>query len=150
MADFRSDTVTKPTPAMALAMSNAATDYSLIGDDVYGEDPTIRALEERVALLLGKENGLFVPTCTMANLIAVGASCSRGDEVILGSDSHLFVYEQGGTSWLMGAPFHAIPNENDGTISLEAVRAALTMRGGGVDAHMARPGLIAIENTHNR
>jgi threonine aldolase len=148
--DFRSDTVTKPTTAMADAMHAAACDGNAVGDDVYGEDTTIKVLEATIATMLGKEAGLFVPTCTMANLLAVGASCARGDEVFLGSDSHIFVYEQGGASWIMGAPFHAIPNAPDGTIPLDALRAALTMRGGGADVHACRPGLIAVENTHNR
>ncbi len=145
-ADFRSDTVTKPTAAMGLAMLDAA-----VGDDVYGEDPTARALEERVATLLGKEAAVFVPTCTMANLLAVGAHCGRGDEVLLGTESHLFVYEQGGASWLMGAPFHAVPNAPDGTLPLDAVRAALATRAtAATDCHYARPALIAIENSANR
>ena len=71
-----------------------------VGDDVYGEDPTVRKLEERVADMLGKECGLFTPTATMANLLAVGSQCGRGDEVYCGSESHLFIYEQGGASWL--------------------------------------------------
>jgi threonine aldolase len=151
-ADFRSDTVTLPTPAMAAAMAAACTaGADAVGDDVYGEDATIRALEARVAALLGKEAAVFVPTCTMANLLAVGAHCGRGDEVLLGSESHIFVYEQGGASWLMGAPFHAVPNAPDGTLPLAAVRAALATRAAAAtDAHYARPGLVAIENTANR
>jgi threonine aldolase len=150
MGDFRSDTVTKPTPSIGEAMLRAATDPLATGDDVMGEDATIAALERRVAALLGKECAVFVPTCTMANLLAVGAHCGRGSEVILGSESHVFVYEQGGASWLMGAPFHAVANAGDGTLPLEAVGAALAMRGDGSDAHHARPGLICIENTANR
>ena len=90
--DFRSDTVTKPTAHIAAALFAAASDHLLVGDDVMGEDASITALEQRVAALLGKEASLFVPTCTMANLLAVGAHCGRGDEVLLGSESHLFVY----------------------------------------------------------
>jgi len=116
-----------------------------------GEDATITALERRVAALLGKEAALFVPTCTMANLLAVGAHCARGDEVLLGSESHIFVYEQGGAAWLMGTVFHVLPTAPDGTLPLAAVTAALATRAhAGTDAHYARPGMIAIENTANR
>jgi threonine aldolase len=149
-ADFRSDTVTKPTRAMADAMHAAALDPDSVGDDVYGEDPTVRSIEARVATLLGKAAAVFVPTCTMANLLAVGAHCGRGDEVLLGSESHIFVYEQGGGSWIMGTAFHPIPNAPDGTLPIAALEAALALRGGGADAHMARPGLICVENTQNR
>jgi len=120
------------------------------GDDVMREDTVIDALEGRIATLLGKESGVFVPTCTMANLLALGAHCGRGEEVILGAESHIFVYEQGGGSWLMGAPFHAIPNAPDGTLPLEAVEAVLSMRAKGADCHHPKPALIAIENTANR
>jgi threonine aldolase len=151
-ADFRSDTVTKPTAAMGAAMAAVCgAGDGAVGDDVMGEDATVRALEARVAALLGKDAAVFVPTCTMANLLAVGAHCGRGEEVLLGSESHIFVYEQGGGSWLMGAVFHALPNAADGTLPLHAVRAALASRAAAaVDAHYARPGLIAVENTANR
>ena len=120
-ADFRSDTVTKPTLAMGEAMLAVVRDDdgAALGDDVYGEDETIKRLEREVAALLGKEAAVFVPTCTMANLLAVGAHCKRGDEVVLGDQSHIFVYEQAGASWLMGAPFHTVPNALDGTLPLE-------------------------------
>ena len=182
MGDFRSDTVTLPTLGMGQAMLAAVVDgSSAVGDDVMGEDATIARLEARVAALLGKAAAVYVPTCTMANLLAVGAQCGRGDEVILGCESHIFVYEQvrcaspissiahvcaparsalspppppppqGGASWLMGAPFHVLTNDiNDGTLALADVSAALALRGGGVDSHHARVGLIAIENTANR
>ena len=89
-ADFRSDTVTKPTAAMGAAMAGVCGDGdAAVGDDVMGEDATVAALEARVAALLGKEAALFVPTCTMANLLAVGAHCARGDEVLLGTESHV-------------------------------------------------------------
>jgi threonine aldolase len=147
--DFRSDTVTKPTQAIGEAMLRSVMEGAT-GDDVMGEDPTIRALEARAAALLGKEAAVFVPTCTMANLLAVGAHCPRGYEVLLGTESHIFVYEQGGASWLMGVPFHAVANAADGTLPLAAVAAALALRGDGSDSHHARPGLICIENTANR
>ena len=131
--------------AMLDACASGAT-----GDDVMREDALIDQLEARVAQLLGKAAGVFVPTCTMANLLALGAHCGRGDEVLLGSESHIYVYEQGGGSWLMGTPFHAIPNAADGTLPLEAVEGVLAMRAGGADCHHPRPALICIENTANR
>ena len=151
-ADFRSDTVTKPSLAMGEAMLAVVRDddAAALGDDVYGEDATITRLEREVAALLGKAAAVFVPTCTMANLLAVGAHCARGAEVILGEESHIFVYEQAGASWIMGAPFHCVPNAEDGTMPLEGVRHALALRGDGSDAHHARPGLVCVENTQNR
>jgi threonine aldolase len=149
VADLRSDTVTKPTLAMGEAML-AAVQNDEVGDDVYGEDATISKLEREVAALLGKAAGLFVPTSTMGNLLAVGAHCARGAEVILGVESHIFVYEQAGASWIMGTAFHTVPNAEDGSLPLEAVRHAIAMRGDGSDAHHARPGLICVENTQNR
>jgi threonine aldolase len=151
-ADFRSDTVTKPSLAMGEAMLAVVRDDegAGVGDDVYGEDATISRLEREVAALLGKAAAVFVPTCTMANLLAVGSHCARGAEVILGAESHIFVYEQAGASWLMGAPFHTVPNNEDGTMPLEFVRHAIALRGDGSDAHHARPGLICVENTQNR
>ena len=151
-ADFRSDTVTKPTSAMGAAMAGVCGDGdAAVGDDVMGEDSTIRAIEARAASLLGLEAAVFVPTCTMANLLAVGAHCARGDEVFLGTESHVFVYEQGGASWLMGAVFHPVTNAADGTLPLDALRAALATRAAAaVDAHFARPALICVENTANR
>jgi len=120
------------------------------GDDVMREDSLLHKLEAKVATLLGKESSVFVPTCTMANLLAVGAHCGRGGEVLLGTESHIFVYEQGGASWLMGTPFHPITNAPDGTLPLEAIETALLMRGGGLDCHHPVPSLICIENTSNR
>ena len=97
MGDFRSDTVTKPTLGMGQAMLAAVTEDAT-GDDVMGEDSTIAALEKRAALLLGKETAVFVPTCTMANLLAVGAQCARGEEVLLGTESHIFGASRPGIS----------------------------------------------------
>lgn len=143
VVDMRSDTVTKPTEAMYKAMVAAE-----VGDDVFGDDPTVLALQAHVAELLGKEAGLFVPTGTMGNLIAVGVHCSgRGEEVITGRDSHMFFYEQGGASWLMGAVFNLLPNQPDGTLDLEAVRLASK---NSEDAHHARAKLLSLENTQNR
>jgi threonine aldolase len=139
--DLRSDTVTHPTPAMWEAMAKAE-----VGDDVYGEDPTINRLEELSAERLGKEAGLFVPSGTMANLAAILTHCNRGDEMILGDLAHTFLYEAGGASALGGVHPHTIPNRADGTLELDAVEAAIR----GDDPHFPRTRLICLENTHNR
>jgi threonine aldolase len=139
--DLRSDTVTLPTPEMREAMANAE-----VGDDVYGEDATINALQEKAASLLGKEAGLFVPSGTMGNLISVLSHCGRGDEVILGDQAHIFRYEAGGISALGGVHSFQIPNQADGSLRLDDIRAAVR----GNDEHEARTRLIALENTQNR
>lgn len=139
--DLRSDTVTQPTEAMCQAMANAP-----VGDDVYGEDPTVNRLQEMAAALLGKEAALFVPSGTMGNLAAVLAHCGRGDEVILGDRSHTFLYEAGGISALGGVHSRQIPNQPDGTLALEDIRRAIRPD----DAHFPVTRLIALENTHNR
>jgi threonine aldolase len=135
---------------MYMAMMDAA-----VGDDVYGEDPTVTGLERTAAGLLDKEAAVFVPTATMANLLAVGAHCARGEGVVLGDESHIFYYEQGGASGHMGAVFHALPNRADGTMALAggrgSVRHALESRAAWHgDVHLSRIGCVAIENTHNR
>ena len=140
--DLRSDTVTQPTDGMRAAMSAAP-----VGDDVYGEDPTIRALEERLADLLGKEAGLFVASGTMANLVALLAHAGRGDEIILGHLSHTFQYEGGGSAALGGIHSHVLENGKDGTMDLEAIRLAVRNPN---DPHMPFSRLIVLENTHNR
>lgn len=139
--DLRSDTVTMPTPEMREAMAKAE-----VGDDVYGEDPTINTLQEKAAAMLGKEAGLFVPSGTMGNLISVLSHCGRGDEVILGNQAHIFRYEAGGISALGGVHSFQIPNLPDGSIPLDDIRAAVR----GNDVHEARTRLIALENTQNR
>lgn len=139
--DLRSDTVTLPTPEMRRAMAEAE-----VGDDVYGEDPTINRLEAMGAELLGKEAGLFVPSGTMGNLVAILTHCQRGDEVILGHLAHTFLYEAGGMAALGGIQPHTIPNQPDGTLRLEDIRAAIRPD----DPHMPITRLITIENTHNR
>ncbi len=139
--DLRSDTVTQPTPAMREAMARAE-----VGDDVYGEDPTVNRLEEMAAALVGKEAGLFVPSGTMGNLAAILAHCQRGDEVILGHLAHIFLYEAGGMAALGGVHPHPIPNQPDGTLALEEVRAAIRPD----DVHQPPTRLITLENTHNR
>ena len=139
--DFRSDTVTKPTEAMWKAMSEAK-----VGDDVYKEDPTVNQLEKLSAEKLGKEAGLFVPSGTMGNLIAVLTHCGRGDEVIMGTKGHTFLFEAGGISALGGVHPHTIPNQDDGTILLNDFEAAIRP----IDDHFPISKLIILENTHNR
>ena len=139
--DLRSDTVTQPTPAMRQAMAQAE-----VGDDVYGEDPTINRLQEIGAALMGKEAGLFVPSGTMGNLAAILAHCGRGDEVILGNKAHTFLFEAGGISALGGVHSCQIPNQPDGTLALEDIRAAVRSN----DVHQPISRLVALENTHNR
>ena len=141
MIDLRSDTVTLPTPAMRAAMAAAE-----LGDDVYGEDPTVNRLQEMAAGMLGKEAALFVPSGTMGNLAAVLAHCGRGDEVILGQRAHTFLYEAGGIAALGGVHPHPLPNQPDGTLELEAIAAAIRPD----DAHFPASRLLALESTHNR
>jgi threonine aldolase len=139
--DLRSDTVTIPTKAMRQAMAKAE-----VGDDVYGEDPTVNKLQEMAAQKMGKEAGLYVPSGTMGNLAATLAHCGRGDEAILGNKAHTFLYEGGGISALGGVHSCQIPNQPDGTLRLEDIRAAI--RPG--DAHQPISRLVCLENTHNR
>jgi threonine aldolase len=139
--DLRSDTVTQPTPAMREAMARA-----VMGDDVFGEDPTINRLQEMAAALMGKEAGLFVASGTMGNLTAILAHCGRGDEAILGDKAHTFLFEAGGISALGGVHSHQVPNQADGSLALEDIRAAIRSD----DAHYPVTRLIALENTHNR
>jgi threonine aldolase len=139
--DLRSDTVTLPTPEMREAMAQAP-----VGDDVYGEDPTVNRLQEMAAALVGKEAGLFVASGTMGNLTAILAHCGRGDEIILGDKAHTFLYEAGGISALGGVHSHQVPNQPDGSLLLEDLRNAIRSD----DAHFPPTRLIALENTHNR
>lgn len=139
--DLRSDTVTLPTPEMRTAMYEAP-----VGDDVYGEDPTINRLEDMAANLMGKEAGLFVPSGTMGNLAAILAHCGRGDEFILGNLSHTFLYEAGGASALGGVHPNQLPNQPDGTLDLDQIKGAIRKD----DVHQPVSRLIALENTHNR
>ncbi|MCK6568932.1 MAG: low-specificity L-threonine aldolase [Chloroflexi bacterium] len=138
--DLRSDTVTKPTPEMREAMATAE-----VGDDVYGDDPTVNKLQAKAAEMLGKEASLFVPSGTMGNLIAVMAHCARGEEVVCGDRSHIYMNEAGGMSALGGAYPHAIPNQKDGTLRLEDIRNAIQPD----DQHRAVTRLVCIENTQN-
>jgi threonine aldolase len=136
--DLRSDTVSWPTPEMRQAMADAP-----VGDDVYGEDPTINRLQAESAKRLGKEAGLFVASGTMGNLVAVLAHCGRGDEVILGDKAHTFKYEAGGIAALGGVNPHTVPVQPDGTLPLDAIRGAI--RPDNVHDPVTR--LIALENT---
>ncbi len=138
--DLRSDTVTHPTAAMRQAMAEAE-----VGDDVYGDDPTVNHLQELAAERLGKEAGLFVPSGTMGNLAAVLSHCQRGDEAILGDQAHQFIYEAGGMAALGGIQPRTVPNRADGTLPLELVEGAIRPD----DPHHPRTRLICFENTHN-
>jgi threonine aldolase len=139
MIDLRSDTVTKPTPEMRRAMAEAE-----VGDDVYNEDPTVNALEETTAKLLGKEAALFVPTGTMGNTIAVKLHTEHGEEVICDSRSHLLDYELAMLAWFAGCVARPIAGRS-GILMWEQIAAEIRPLG----PHKARTGLIEIENTHN-
>src|SRR3954470_11702829 len=138
--DLRSDTVTRPTPAMRRAMAEAD-----VGDDVYGEDPTVAALERRTAELLGKPAALFVPSGTMANQIAVGVHTRPGDELLCDPTSHVYVWEGGGAARLSGVTTRTI----DGDRALFSP-ADLEGKLRPDDGHYVRTRLICLENTHNR
>ncbi len=136
--DFRSDTITRPTPAMRAAMAAAE-----VGDDVFGDDPTVNALQEEMAALLGFEAGLFVSSGTQGNLVAVMTHCARGDEVIVGQEAHTYRYEAGGGAVLGSVQPQAIVNQPDGTLALNDIEAAIKPD----DVHFAHTRLIALENT---
>lgn len=138
--DLRSDTVTRPTEAMRRAMFEAQ-----VGDDVYGEDPTVSRLEALVAETLGKEAAVFVASGTMANLVSVLSHCQRGDEMILGDLAHIFLAEQGGAAALGGIQPRTVPNLPDGTIDLKVVEGAVRS----ANEHYPVSRLICVENTHN-
>jgi len=140
LIDLRSDTLTTPTDTMRDAMAQAE-----VGDDVFGEDPTVNRLEEIAAKRVGKEAAVFVPSGTMGNLISILTHCARGDEVILGDQSHIFLNEVGGMSALGGIHPRTVPNEPDGTLRLQAVASAIRTP----DLHHPPTRLIALENTHN-
>ena len=142
MIDLRSDTVTLPSDEMKNFMFNAS-----IGDDVYGEDPSVNLLEERASKIFNKESALFVPSGTMANLIAVLSHCDRGDEIILGNQSHIFKYEAGGISVAGGIHSHQLINNDDGTINIQDIVSAINHTD---DSHFAISKLVCLENTHNR
>ena len=139
--DLRSDTVTLPTNQMRAAMAAAE-----VGDDVYGEDPSINRLEEMSASLMDKEAGLFIPSGTMGNLAAILAHCGRGDEIILGNLSHTFLFEAGGTAALGGVHSSLLANLPDGTLDLGDIEGAVRDD----DPHHPVSRLVVLENTHNR
>ena len=139
--DLRSDTVTLPTEAMLAAMSRAQ-----LGDDVFGEDPTVNRLEEIGAERMGTAAALFVPSGTMANLVSSLTHCRRGDEVILGDQAHMFYYEVGGMAAMGGVHPHTVANQEDGTMLPADIAGAIR----GDNVHFPRTRLICIENTHNR
>ncbi len=136
--DLRSDTVTWPTPEMREAMANAR-----VGDDVYGEDPTVNELEAETAAMLGKEAGLFVASGTMGNITAALTHCGRGEEMILGREAHMFRYEAGSSSGLGGIHPHILDVQPDGTLKLDSIRQAIR----GDNEHFPRTRLICLENT---
>lgn len=136
--DLRSDTVTWPTPAMRQAMANA-----LVGDDVYGEDPTVNRLEAMAAQRFGKEAGLFVTSGTMGNVVSLLTHCGRGDEVIMGNPSHTFLYESGNPAAVGGVHSMPIPTQPDGTLALNDILGAFRHD----DPHYARSKVVSLENT---
>ena len=138
MIDLRSDTVTQPTPAMRQAMLAAE-----LGDDVYGEDPTVTRLEQRLAGDLGLEAGLFVPSGTMSNLLGLLAHCERGDEYLVGQQAHTYKYEGGGAAVLGSIQPQPIEMAADGSLDLDLVRSYIKAD----DFHFARTRLLALENT---
>jgi threonine aldolase len=136
--DLRSDTVTRPTAAMRAVMAAAE-----VGDDVFGDDPTVNALQEKMAGLVGMEAGLFMPSGTQSNLCALMAHCARGDEYIVGQNAHTYKYEGGGAAVLGSIQPQPIENAADGTIPLAKIKAAVKPD----DSHFAITRLIALENT---
>ncbi len=139
--DLRSDTITRPTLAMRLAMANA-----VVGDDVLGDDPTVQRLEALAAARLGKEAALFVASGHMGNLVSLLTHCGRGDEIIVGDQAHIFYYEQGSAAVVGGIHPRTVPNQTDGTLALDQIEAAIR----GDNVHFPRTRLICLENTHNR
>jgi threonine aldolase len=138
MIDFRSDTVTRPTPAMRDAMARAE-----VGDDVFGDDPTVQRLQQAAAAMLGFEAALYVPSGTQANLVALLSHCARGDEVICGQQQHLYRWEAGGMAVLGSIQPQPLENQPDGSLDLAAVEAAIKPD----DPHHARTRLLCAEDT---
>ena len=138
MVDLRSDTVTRPSPGMRKAMHDAE-----LGDDVFGDDPTVNRLQQRAAEIFGFEAALLFPTGTQSNLAALMSHCGRGEEVILGMEAHSYRYEAGGVSVLASIQPQAVPNRADGSLDLAEVEAAIKPD----DPHFARTRLLALENT---
>lgn len=140
LIDLRSDTVTRPTPAMRAAMASAE-----VGDDVFDDDPTVPRLQERAAALTGHAAALFVASGTMGNLVALLTHCERGAEVIVGDRSHIYLNEVGGLAALVGAQAATVRNQPDGTLALADIAAAIREE----DVHHPRTRLVCLENTQN-
>ncbi|MBN8490609.1 MAG: low-specificity L-threonine aldolase [Burkholderiales bacterium] len=138
IVDLRSDTVTRPTPAMREAMQRAP-----LGDDVFGDDPSVNALQEQIADMLGKEAALFMPSGTQSNLAGIMSHCGRGDEYIVGQGAHCYRYEAGGAAVLGSVQPQPLPNQPDGSLALADIEAAIKPD----DEHFARSRLLALENT---
>jgi threonine aldolase len=138
LVDLRSDTVTRPSPAMRRAMAEAE-----VGDDVFGDDPTVNRLQARSAELLGFEAGLFLPSGTQSNLAALMSHCQRGDEYIVGQEAHTYRFEAGGGAVIGSIQPQPLANRPDGTMDLAEVEGAIKPD----DAHFARTRLLALENT---
>ncbi|HEY8326880.1 MAG TPA: GntG family PLP-dependent aldolase, partial [Rhodanobacter sp.] len=136
--DLRSDTVTQPTPAMRAAMAAAP-----LGDDVFGADPSVNALQEKIAAMLGFEAALFMPTGTQSNLCAILAHCGRGDEYIVGQMAHCYRWEGGGAAVFGSVQPQPLDHAPDGTLPLAQIEASIKPD----DAHFARTRLLALENT---
>lgn len=143
MIELRSDTFTLPTPEMMAAIASAP-----LGDDVYGEDPTVQRLERMAAARLGKEAALLVPSGTMANLCAVLAHCPRGSKVLVGNEADIYIYEAGGASTCGGVMYEPITTQPDGQLRCEDIAAALPVDA--EDPQFAPPALLCLENPHNR
>jgi len=138
VVDLRSDTVTRPTAAMRAFMATAP-----VGDDVFGDDPSVNALQEKIAALLGKEAALYVASGTQSNLVAIMSHCGRGDEYIVGQMAHTYRWEGGGAAVLGSVQPQPLEHEADGRLALERIEAAIKPN----DAHFARSRLLCLENT---
>ena len=139
--ELRSDTFTLPDEAMREAMARAE-----LGDDVFGEDPSVNRLQEMAAGITGKEAALFVPSGSMANLISLLVHCERGSEFLVGASAHIFVYEAASAAAVGGLQPHTLPNKDDGSIDLDLVEEAIRPD----DSHFPRTRLLCLESTHNR
>jgi threonine aldolase len=137
--DFRSDTVTRPTPEMRQAMFDA-----IVGDDVFGDDPTVIALEEKAAAMFGKEKALFVPSGTMGNQISIKVHTSPGEEIILECEAHIYLFEAGGAAFHSGVSIKTIQTDN-GIMPLDEIEKSIRAD----NVHFPRTSLICFENTHN-
>ncbi|WP_420824147.1 GntG family PLP-dependent aldolase [Thermoflavimicrobium daqui] len=143
MIELRSDTFTLPTREMMDAMQEA-----VLGDDVYGEDPTVRHLEEEAARMLGKEAAILMPSGTMANLASLLAYCPRGSKVLVGNESDIYIYEAAGASVCGGIMYEPIPTQTDGRLAIADLEKAFPLEP--EDPQFALPSLICLENPHNR